>query len=183
MRLGGDDTEKVILPTYGDETLLILVKKSNVMIEDGDLFKDKYIGEEEDRYTCSTLKKRHKLKAIKETFRKFRACLKGDPRDKWIKLIEDQLVLTLDNYEVDNTYGVKIFFKNQTSLVSESLNEDEVVITKDYLQERKKPRSLTVEKYILIVKTLNNYILLMKRNSEAHRKRADQNDGFKNDTK
>ena len=82
MRLGGDDTEEVILPTYGDETLLILVKGSNVMIEDGDLFKDKYIGEEEDRYTCSTLKKRYKLKAIKETFRNFRAYLKGDPRDK-----------------------------------------------------------------------------------------------------
>ena len=83
-----------------------------MMIEDGDPFKDKDIGEEEDRNTFSALKKRHKLKAIKETFRKFRICLKGDPRDKQIKLTEDLLVLALDNYEVDNTYGVRAFFEN-----------------------------------------------------------------------
>ena len=74
----------------------------------------------------------------------------------WIKLIEDQPVLTSDNYEVDNTYGVKTFFKNQRSLSSESLNEYAVKITKGY-------RSLKVENYIRRVKTLNNYIHLMKR--------------------
>ena len=46
VKLGDDDTEKVILPSYGDddrdETLLILVKKFNIMIEDGDLLKDQH---------------------------------------------------------------------------------------------------------------------------------------------
>ena len=88
VKLGGDDPEKVILPTYGDddrdETLLILVKEFNTMIEDGDLFKEDDIGEEEFRNSFAALKRRHKLKKIKETFRKFRVCLKGDPRDKWI---------------------------------------------------------------------------------------------------
>ena len=48
--MGGDDTEKVILPTYGnddwDEILLIVVKEFNMMIEDGDMFKEEDIGEE-----------------------------------------------------------------------------------------------------------------------------------------
>ena len=86
VKLGCDDTEKVILPTYGDddrdETLLILVKEFNMMIEDGELFKEENVGEEENRNNFTSLKKKHKLKAIKETFRKFRPCLKGDPRDK-----------------------------------------------------------------------------------------------------
>ena len=86
VKLGGDDTEKVILPTYRDddrdETLLVLVKEFNMMIEDGDLFKEENIGEEENRNSFTSLKKKNKLEAIKETFRKFRTCLKGDPRDK-----------------------------------------------------------------------------------------------------
>ena len=86
VNLGGDDTEQVILPTYGDddrdETLVILVKEFNMMIEDGDLFKEENFGEEENRNSFTSLKKKHKLKAIRKTFRKFRTCLKGDPRDK-----------------------------------------------------------------------------------------------------
>ena len=54
VQLGGDDTEKVVLPTYGDddrdETLLVLVKEFNMMVEDGDLFKDDEIGEEATKY-------------------------------------------------------------------------------------------------------------------------------------
>ena len=109
VKLGGDDTEKVVLPTYGDddrdETLLTLVKEFNMMIEDGDLMKDEEIGLEDDRNGFTSLKKRNKLKAIKETFRKFRSCLKGDPRDKWILP-----VISPDNYEVDNTFGVQAFY-------------------------------------------------------------------------
>ena len=109
VNLGGDDTEKVILPTYGDddrdETLLILVKEFNIMIEDGELFKEEDIGEEYHRDRFTVLKRKHKLKAIKDTFRKFRVCLKGDPRDKWIALTYNLPVLTQDNYEVDNTFG------------------------------------------------------------------------------
>ena len=55
-----------------------------MVIEDGDLFKKDNIGEEEFRNGFAALKRRHKLKAIKETFRKLRVCLKRDPRDKWI---------------------------------------------------------------------------------------------------
>ena len=97
VKLGGHDTKEVILPTYRDdgrdEILLILVKEFNIISEDEDLFKEQDIGEEGDRHNLSALKKRHKLKNIKETFRKFRACLKENSRDMWIKLIEDQPVL------------------------------------------------------------------------------------------
>ena len=76
VKMGGDDTEKVIIPTYEDndpdESLLILVNEFNMMIDNGDLFKVEDIGEEDDRSSVSALKKRHILKAIKEAFRKFR---------------------------------------------------------------------------------------------------------------
>ena len=130
-----------MLPLYGnddrDEILLILVKEFKMMIEDGDLFKNDDIGTEVVRNTFTTLKKKNKLKAIKETFRKYRACLKDEARDKWLKLYDDQLLLATDNYEVDNTYEVE-FFKNQTSLVVESLNQDTIESIKSYLQQRKK---------------------------------------------
>ena len=71
-KLCGDDTEKVIIPTYEDndpdESLLILVKEFNMMIDNVDLFKVEDIGEEDDRSSVSALKKRHILKAIKEVF-------------------------------------------------------------------------------------------------------------------
>ena len=95
----------------------------------------------------------------KRNFNKiFRACLKGETRDRCLKLIDDQLILTSDNYEVDNTYEVKIFFENWTSLVSESLNEGDIEPAKTCLQETKKPRSLKIENYIRRLKILNNYI-------------------------
>ena len=98
VKLGGDDTEKVVLPTYGDddrdETLLTLVKEFNMMIKDGDLMKDEEIGLEDHRNGFTSLRRKNKLKAIKETFRKFRSCLKGEPRDKWIILTEDLPVIS-----------------------------------------------------------------------------------------
>ena len=64
----GDDTEKVNLPTYGDddrdETLLVLVKEFNMMVEDGCLFKEEDIGLEEDRNDFTAAKNRNKLRAI-----------------------------------------------------------------------------------------------------------------------
>ena len=115
VHLGGDNTEKVVLPTYGDddrdETLLVLVKEFNMMIEDGDLSKNDDIGEEATRNTFTALNKKKKLKAIKETYRKFRACLKGETRENWLKLVKDQPILAANNYEVDNTYGVEFFLK------------------------------------------------------------------------
>ena len=80
VKLGGDNIEKNILPTYEDDdrdkTLLILVKEFNMIIEDGDLFKEESIREEKNRNSLRSLKKKNKLKAIKETFRKFRVYLK-----------------------------------------------------------------------------------------------------------
>lgn len=79
--LGRNDTEKILIPLYGDDdrdaTLRIMVKEFNMMIEDGYLFKEEDIGEEAVRDTFTAAKKINKSKAIKETFRKFRACLKG----------------------------------------------------------------------------------------------------------
>ena len=101
-----------------------------MMIEDGELLKDEEIGSEEDKKGFTNLKKRNKLKAIKETFAKFRSCLKGDPRDKYITLTDDLPVITQDNYEVDNTFGMQAFYLQQTTLVAKLLDEDAVEVTK-----------------------------------------------------
>jgi len=170
VKLGGSDTEKVVLPSYGDddrdETLLTLVKEFNMMIEDGDLLKNEESGLEEHRNGFTNLKRKNKLKAIKETFRNFRSCLKGDPRDKWITLTDDLPVITQNNYEVDNTFGVEAFYLQQTALVSKSLDEDAVEMTNEYLQYTKKPRSQKIENYIRRVKNVNNYIPLMKQGAQ-----------------
>ena len=87
----------------------------------------------------------------KRNFNKIlRASLKGETRDRCL--------ITSENYEVDNTYEVKIFFENWRSLVSESLNEEDIETTKTCLQETKKPRSLKIENYIRRLTILNNYI-------------------------
>ena len=63
---------EVLLPFYGnddrDETLLTMVKEFNMIIKDGDLFKEKEIGEEAIRDTFTRAEKSSKLRAIKETF-------------------------------------------------------------------------------------------------------------------
>ena len=75
-------------------------------------------------------------------------------------------MISSDNYEVDNTFGVQAFYDQQTALVAKSLDEDAVEITKDYLQNTKKPRSQKIENYIRRVKTINNYIPLMKNGAQ-----------------
>ena len=138
-----------------------------MMIEDEYLLKDEEIGLEEHRNGFTNLKRKNKLKAIKETFRNFRSCLKGDPRDKWITLTDDLPVITQDNYEVDNTFGVQAFYLQQTALESKSLDEDAVEMTKEYLQDTKKLRSQKIENiYMRRVKTVNNYIPLMKQGAQ-----------------
>ena len=52
--------------------------------------------------------------------------MKGDTRDKWSMLVDDQPVLATAKHEVNNTYEVDTFFENQTSLVAESLDEDAI---------------------------------------------------------
>ena len=50
--LGGTESEKVQVPSYGDndqdETLLLLIKDFNLLVEDGDLLKEEAIGSEEN---------------------------------------------------------------------------------------------------------------------------------------
>ena len=75
-------------------------------------------------------------------------------------------MISPDNYEVDNTFGVQAFYSQQTALVSKSLDEDAVENTKEYLQNTKKPRSQKIENYIRRVKTVNNYIPLMKNGAQ-----------------
>ena len=75
-------------------------------------------------------------------------------------------MISSDNYEVDNTFGVQAFYSQQTALVSKSLDEDAVENTKEYLQNTKKPRSQKIENNIRRVKTVNNYIPLMKNGAQ-----------------
>ena len=163
--LGGSDSEKVQIPSYGDsdqdETLLLLVKDFNLLIEDGDLFKEDSIGTEENDRPFTGAKNRTKLISIKEVYRKFRSCLKGEARDTWLKLVEDQPILATDNYAVDNTYGVKNFIENQKKLAKAMLDDEAIEDIKTYLQTQKKPRSMHIDNYIRRTKTLNNYIPLM----------------------
>ena len=83
--LGRQDSEKIQLPSCGntdqDEILLLLIKYFNLMIKDGDLFKGDEIGTEEDDRPFVATNRRNKLIAIKEVYRKFRSCLKGEARD------------------------------------------------------------------------------------------------------
>lgn len=77
-----------------------------------------------------------------------------------MKFVDYQPLLAVDNYEVDNTYEVDIFFENQISLVTESLDKDPIETIESYLQETNKPRTIKIENYIRRVKTLNNYPLI-----------------------
>ena len=45
-------------------------------------------------------------------------------------MTDDLPVITQDNYEVDNTFGVQAFYLQQTALVSKSLDEDAVEVKK-----------------------------------------------------
>ena len=143
IHLGRDDSEKVLIPIYGDEDpdeiLLILVKEFELLIKDGNLFKENEIGNKATGSFTATNKTK-KLKAVKEVYRKFRSCLKGKARDTWLTLVEAQPILSGDNYETDNTYGVENFWNNQKKLVKSTLNEEAIEDLKAYLQNTKKPR-------------------------------------------
>ena len=164
--LGGNDTEKVLVPCYGDddqdETLLILVKDFNLLIEDGDLLEEEEIGSEELDRPFTVANNRRKLVAIKEVYRKFRSCLKGEAREVWLKLVEDQPILAIDNYVIDNTFGVENFYDNQKELAKTLLDDDAVEDLKTFLQSSKKPRRMRIDNYIRRIKVLNNYIPLME---------------------
>ena len=79
--LGGTESEKVQVPSYGDndqdETLLLLIKDFNLLVEDGDLLEEEAIGSKKSDRPFTIANRRAKLIAIKEVYRKFRSCLKG----------------------------------------------------------------------------------------------------------
>ena len=58
------------------------------------------------------------------------------------------------------------FYDQQKRLVTKSLDKDAVEVTKEYLQDTKKPRSQKIESYIRWIKTVNNYIPLMKEEAQ-----------------
>ena len=69
IHLGRDDSEKVLIPIYGDEDpdeiLLILVKEFELLIEDGDLFKENEIGNEATGSFTSTNKTKNQKQSKK----------------------------------------------------------------------------------------------------------------------
>ena len=71
-----------MIPSYRDndqdKTLLVLVKDFNLLVEDGDLLKEEEIGFEENDRPFTAVRNRNKLVVIKEVYRKFRSCLKGE---------------------------------------------------------------------------------------------------------
>ena len=138
-----------------------MVKAFNLLIEDGYLLKQDEIGSENHDRPFSAAKKRKKLVAKKEVYRKVGSCLKGEARDTWLKMVEDQPILAIDNYVIDNTYGVLNFETNQKSLIKASLDEKAIEDLKTYLQNQKKPRNVRIDNHIRKVKTLNNYIQFM----------------------
>ena len=63
--------------------------------------------------------------------------LKGEAIDTWLKLVEDQLILAVDNYSVDNAFGVDNFETNQQILAKVLLDEEAIEDLKRYLQNTK----------------------------------------------
>ena len=122
-----------------------MVKAFNLLIEDKDLLKQDEIRSEEYDRPFSTAKKRKKLVVIKEVYRKVRSCQKGEARDTWLKIVEDQPILAIDNYAIDNTYGVLNFETNQKILIKASLDEKAIEDLKTYLQNQKKPIHMTID--------------------------------------
>mmetsp|Transcript_34952 Transcript_34952/g.40438 ORF Transcript_34952/g.40438 Transcript_34952/m.40438 type:complete len:306 (+) Transcript_34952:850-1767(+) len=163
IELGGNDTEKVHVHVYGDssndECLMILEKEFNLLINDGDLMKEETIGTEVTMATWETpTKKWNKSTAIKEVNRKFRSCLKGQPRDTWLEWVEAQVYAGANNYEVGNTYSVANFYRNQKLLAERELDKECVETLKTYMGDTKKLQKMKINAFIRRAKTLNNYL-------------------------
>ena len=86
-----------------DETLLNFIKDFDLLIEDGDLLKEDEIGSEKFDRPFTVTKDRNMLDIIKEFYRKFRSCLKGEARDTWFTLVDNQPILVTYNYAINNT--------------------------------------------------------------------------------
>ena len=61
-----------------------------MLTEDEDLLKEDEIGSEKSDRPFTSTRNRNKLVAIKEVYRKFRSCLKGEAMDAWLRIVEDQ---------------------------------------------------------------------------------------------
>ena len=167
--MGTTNKEKVNIPIYDDhskhETMFILIKRFNIMVDDGDLFFENTgtaSREEANRGTMTAAQRTYKLNKIKEVYRTFRFCLLGKASEKWLKVINDAPEFDdVNNYEAGNTLSVTGFEDFQKELV-ERLFEDELIEnTKAFLINTPKPKYLSVEDYISRIETINNYIPLM----------------------
>ena len=167
--LGATSSEKVNIPIYDDhsrhETMFILIKRFNIMVDDGDLFFENTglpTRCEANTANMTAAQKAYKLNKIKEVYRTFRSCLLGKAREKWLKVLENAPEFDpVNNYEPDNVLSVEGFEDYQKELV-ESLFEDELIEnTKAFLINTPKPRNLNVEDYVSRVETINNYIPYM----------------------
>ena len=79
-----------------------------------------------------------------------------------MKLVNDQPTLAVDNYAIDNTFGVENFYDNQKGLAKTLLDDGAVEDLKAFLQNSKKPIKMRIDNYIRRIKVLNNFIPLME---------------------
>ena len=63
--------------------------------------------------------------------------LKGEAIDTWLELVEDQLILSVEKYSVDNAFEVDNFETNQQILAKVLLDEEAIEDLKRYLQNTK----------------------------------------------
>ena len=85
------------------------MKDFNLLVKDGDLLKDEETGSKENDRYFTAARNRNKLVVIKEVYQKFKSCLKEEAQEAWLKLVKDQPILAIDNYAIDNIYGVEFF--------------------------------------------------------------------------
>ena len=83
--------------------------------------------------------------------------LKGEAIDTWLELVEDQLILSVEKYSVDNAFEVDNFETNQQILAKVLLDEEPIEDLKIYLQNTKNRRKMRIDDYIRRVKSVNNY--------------------------
>ena len=63
--------------------------------------------------------------------------LKGEAIDTWLELVEDQLILSVEKYSVDNAFEVDNFETNQQILAKVLPDEEAIEDLKRYLQNTK----------------------------------------------
>ena len=122
IELGSFGSEKVDLPMFDEEqrheTLFLLIKRFNTMVDDGDLMKENtgtMTKTEGDRSRMNNTQKKWKLDHIQNKYRLFKSCLQGSSRDHWYEVLDEAPVFepAADNYALGNIYSVEHFKTRQ----------------------------------------------------------------------